>query len=223
MPVTAWPGRLKRAPGGRRRRAGGRWAQTTHSGGGSRERRGAAAGGRGGAGPSRSSSANSGRSRPGGQGRGWSAGRPQDRLLLGRRQPARLPVRSRGAVGQPTPRTPLVRARREIAVPPAVGCGRRDIEGGSCRPQCHPRLDRLHQRQPSRWSESGVTVNLHPGPPSLGRQNRKRLGGLGWPLSCSQRVWAGQLVPEIGADFGGGWKALQRSKLPTCRAFRRWS
>jgi hypothetical protein len=40
-------------------------------------------------------------------------------------------------------------------------------------------LDRLHQREPARRPESGVSVNLHPGPPWLGRQNHKPLGGPG--------------------------------------------
>jgi len=31
------------------------------------------------------------------------------------------------------------------------------------------------------------------------------------------------LVPEIGADFGGGSRALQKAKLPTCSHFLRWS
>lgn len=31
------------------------------------------------------------------------------------------------------------------------------------------------------------------------------------------------LVPEIGADFRGGWKCLQKVKFAMCRDFGRWS
>jgi len=51
---------------------------------------------------------------------------------------------------------------RSISTSCAVSGGRRLLR--------HPRLDRLHQREPSRRSESGVSVNLHPGPPCSGRQ-----------------------------------------------------
>ena len=60
-------------------------------------------------------------------------------------------------------------------------------KAGSCRLLRHPRLDRLHQCEPARWSESGVSVNLHPAPPWLGRQNHKPLGGPGY-LSGAHNV-----------------------------------
>ena len=58
----------------------------------------------------------------------------------------------------------------------------------------------------AQFVESSVTVNVHPGPPCLGRQPqaswRARM-----PFSCSQGVWAGQLAgrlsnPEFLARIG---------------------
>lgn len=103
----------------------------------------------------------------------------QDRLLLGRAQPPRLTVRARGAIPQPGSRSALRSSAKRQRCRPTVGRGRRHTEGGSCRLLRHLRLDRLHQREPARWSESSVSVNLHPGPPWLGRQNHKPLGGPG--------------------------------------------
>jgi hypothetical protein len=119
----------------------------------------------------------------------------QDRRLLGSGEPARLAMGRAGPVAAPGAREPLRIVCLAPAVPPAVGCGRRDVEGGSCRPQRHPRLDRFHQRQPSRWSESGVTVNLHPGPPCLGRQRPQASGRARMAFQLFTRCVGGSARP----------------------------
>src|SRR3954452_7758113 len=87
----------------------------------------------------------------------------QDRFLLGARETTRLAMRPRAAIAEPGAGGELGDARRAVAMPPAMGGRRRDVERGSCRPQRHPRLDRLAQSETSSRSESGVSVNLHPG------------------------------------------------------------
>ena len=110
-------------------------------------------------------------------------------------------MRAAWVIEQPATRGALSLAGIEAPMPPAMGGGGRDVESGSCRSQRHSRLERFHQRQPCRRSESSATVNLHPGPPCLGRQITKLLGGPGSPFRRSQGMWAGRLA--TGGDRPG--------------------
>ncbi len=71
-------------------------------------------------------------------------------------------------------------------------------------PSASSQLDRLHQREPARWSESGVSVNIHPGPPWLWASEPQASWRARMPIRRSQRVWAGQLAGRMEAICGGG-------------------
>ena len=157
------------------------------------------------AGPSRSSSGLGGRSPPGGPGRGRSPGGP-----AGSAPPRRRPA----AAADGSVESSDLEAKRPRQAPrcrqPGGGATSDgpwpgDVEGGSCRPQRHPRLDRLDECETSCGSESSVSVNLHPGPPECwGVEHPKPLGGPGWLFSRSQRVWAAQLGCPGRSSFRRG-------------------
>src|SRR6266487_838156 len=81
-------------------------------------------------------------------------------------------------------------------MPPAVRGRRRDAEGGRGTLQRHPLLDRLDQGETASQSELGVSVQIHPRPPSSvgpGRPTASKEGRTTY-LSRSQPAWAGYLA-----------------------------
>jgi hypothetical protein len=135
---------------------------------------------------------------------------PQDRLLLGGAEAPRLTVGRARPIRQPASCPSLCFACKAPAVPPAVSSRRRHVEGGSCRPQRHPRLDRFDQRQPPRWSESGVTVNLHPGPPCLGVRTQASWGPPDGLSGVHNVCGGGQLVAQMERAIQGDRRGFRK-------------
>jgi len=98
----------------------------------------------------------------------------QDRLFFGRRQPPRLMMRPTRPVAEPRCRrsSVVLSTAHSPTAPPPVGGRRRHVQGGRGRPERHPFIDQLDKRNTARRSELGVSVQLHPGPPSR-REFRK--------------------------------------------------
>src|SRR5437764_13360137 len=91
--------------------------------------------------------------------------RADPRLLTARQHP-RAALRPRAAIVEAGLAAALLLTGLTPAMPPAVRRRRRHAERGRGRPQRHPPLDRQHQLMTATQAELGVTVKLHPGPPS---------------------------------------------------------
>src|SRR4051794_2632829 len=98
------------------------------------------------------------------------AARAQDRLLLRRAQPPRLPMWTRRTISKRGERAATV----EPTVPPTMRGRRRDTEADRRLPERHPCLDREHQFATPGQSELRVSVQIHHGPPSGGVSWRTR-------------------------------------------------